>query len=78
MTESKNFDFTFPFTRNNSELLKSEYAKDNYKIIRTGSKTGRAIIFCSGNGLYFPNTEAEFTEKIINNDRYEWENLALL
>ena len=74
MTESKNFDFPFPW--NNSELLKSEYAKDNYKIIRTGSKTGRAIIFCSGNGLYFPNTEAEFTEKIINNDRYEWENLA--
>ena len=74
MTDSENFKFPFPW--NNSELLANEYAKDNYKIIRTGNKTGRAIIFCSGNGLYFPNTEAEFTGKIITNDRYEWENLA--
>ena len=65
----------FPFPWNGSELLAHEYEKDNYIVIRTGSKTGRAIIFFAGNGLYFPNTESEFTEKIIKNDRYEWENI---
>ena len=65
---------SFPW--NGSELLRREYEKDNYRLIRTGSKTNKAIIFFSGNGLYFPNTEEEFTQKIIVNDRYEWENLA--
>ena len=65
---------SFPW--NGSELLRREYEKDNYRLIHTGSKTNRAIIFFSGNGLYFPNTEEEFTQKIIINDRYEWENLA--
>ena len=65
----------FPFPWNGSELLEREYEKDNYKLIRTGNKTGRAIIFFSSNGLY-PNTEQEFTEIITKNDRYEWENIA--
>lgn len=66
---------SFPW--NGNELLRKEYEKENYRIIHTGSSTKKAIIFFSGNGLYFPNTEEEFTQKVIINDRYEWENLAL-
>ena len=65
---------SFPW--NGSELLRKEYEKDNYKVIHTGARTNNAIIFFTGNGLYYPNTEEEFTQKVIVNDRYEWENLA--
>ena len=48
------------FPWNNSELVKHEYEKENFKIIHTGAKSKRAIIFFSGNGLYYPNTIEEF------------------
>ena len=64
------------FPWNNSELVKHEYEQDNFKIIHTGAKSKRAIIFFSGNGLYYPNTIEEFTEKIIKKDRYEWQNIS--
>ena len=66
----------FPFPWNGSPLVHSEYLKDNYRVIDTEAKTGRAIIFFSGNGLYYPNTEQEFTKKVIIDDRYEWEHLS--
>ena len=65
-----------PFPWNDSTLVFAEYNKDNYRVIDTGHKTGRAIIFFSGNGLYFPNTEQEFTQKVITMDKYEWENIS--
>ena len=64
----------FPY--DNSSIVKYAYAMNNYKLIYTGSKTGRAIVFFSGNGLYYPNTEENFNRIIIKNDRYEWENIA--
>ncbi|MBQ3403603.1 MAG: hypothetical protein IJG65_09595 [Synergistaceae bacterium] len=64
------------FPWDGSGLVWNEYCRDNYKVIPTGSKTGRAIIFFSGNGLYFPNTKEEFTEKVIRQNRYEWENIS--
>ena len=65
---------SFPY--NGSELVLNEYEKDNYKIIRTEASTRRAIIFFTGGGLYFPNTEANFIENVIVQDRYEWANIA--
>jgi hypothetical protein len=47
---------------------------DNYKIITTNNQNGKCIVFFSGNGLYYPNTEAELNKTIVT-DRYEWEKI---
>ncbi|MDR0563273.1 MAG: hypothetical protein LBG73_11385 [Spirochaetaceae bacterium] len=65
------FSLTFDNT-----LLSEDYQKGNIKIIDTHAKSDKCLIFCSGNGLYFPNTKEEYTEKIRKNDRYEWEHIA--
>lgn len=67
-------NYKFPW--NGSVLLRKEYEKDNCIITRTGAKTGRAIIFFSSNGIYFPNTEEEFTDKIIRRDYYDFKNIS--
>ncbi len=64
----------FPWTDN--EIVKMVYNQDNYKVIYTGSKSHKAIVFFSGNGIYYPNTEDEFRKQIIQNDRYEWVNIS--
>ena len=49
----------------NRELLSKEWSSnDNYKIVETGSRTGRALIFPSSNALYFPDTEAELSRTV--------------
>ena len=48
----------------------------NFIIKETNRKSKICIIFFSGNGLYFPNEEAEFFDKIIKNNRYEWQNIS--
>lgn len=65
---------SFPWDEN--EVVKAAYKNKNYEVVYTGSKTGRAIVFFSGNGLYYPNTEEEFRNKVLDNNRYEWENLS--
>ena len=47
---------------------------DNYKVIKTKAKTGRAIVFFSGNGLY--QDEEDFKKNIIQMDKYHWKNIA--
>lgn len=63
----------FPWDK--SEITEQQYKRNNYKIIETGNKTGRALVFFSGNGLYYPNTVSCFEETIIKNDRYEGERI---
>lgn len=64
---------TAPIVRevyNNSEnirIIDTPHAQHKYK---------RCLIFFSGNGLYFPNTDECFRQTIIENDRYEWANTA--
>ncbi|MBQ0004153.1 MAG: hypothetical protein KBT21_11525 [Treponema sp.] len=58
------------------ELLSKEYEKDNYIIHNYSNNSKTCLIFFSSNGLYYPNTEEEFSKKIINENRYEWTNLA--
>lgn len=49
---------------------------DNYKVIDNNKVLNkRCIVLFSSNGLYFPNTDYEL-QKIINKDKYEWENIA--
>lgn len=64
------------FPWNGSNLVLEEYKKDNIKIERTGAKTGKAIIFFSSNGVYFPDTEEVFYNSIVVKDRYEFENIS--
>lgn len=49
---------------------------DNYKVLAGKGKSKICMIFFSGNGLYFPNTEAEFFRTVVKEDRYEWTNIA--
>lgn len=57
-------------------LLSQEYKKDNYLIQDFDNNSKTCLIFFSSNGLYYPNTIEEFTNKIINNNRFEWINLT--
>ncbi|WNC71179.1 hypothetical protein RGQ13_13745 [Thalassotalea psychrophila] len=61
----------YQFTLSNLNKARS---LDNYKIINSSIKNGKCIVFFSGNGLYFPNTEEELN-KTIDTDRYEWQKL---
>lgn len=65
---------TFPW--DNSPIVCRQFLKDNYKIINTKAKSKKALICCSGNGLYFPNREQVFQQVICDEDRYEWENIV--
>lgn len=64
------------FPWNGSQLALDQYKKENIKIEKTGTKTGKAIIFFSSNGVYYPNTEDCFVKKIIDENRYEFENIS--
>lgn len=60
-----------------SDIVFETYrTKSNYKIVSTGKKTNKTIIFFSGNGLYYPNDENIFRETINNKDRYEWDRIG--
>lgn len=65
----------FPWKDN--AQVRSAYEMDNYLISETGNATGRAIIFFSSNGIYYPNDEETFVKYIAKeNDGFEWFHLA--
>ncbi len=69
----------FPWDQN--DLVKTCYDKANHIIVDTKARPrddGRkkALIFFSSNGIYYPNNETEFTEKIIKRDYYDWLNIG--
>jgi hypothetical protein len=56
---------------------------ENIEIIHGDRNSNKCYIFFSSHGIYYPNTEDEFREKIIIENRYEWKknipkNYALL
>jgi hypothetical protein len=60
-----------------NEFLKEYYEKEeNYYVRDNSSKNKNCIIFFSGNGLYYPNTVETFREVVIENNRFEWENIS--
>lgn len=69
-----NNNLEFPW--NGNPLVEDIYEKNNFKIIRTKCKEKNAIVFFSSNGLYSPNTEDEFIEKVVKQDYYDWENVS--
>ncbi|WP_251207780.1 hypothetical protein [Acetatifactor aquisgranensis] len=66
----------YPFPWNGNSLVEKMYEEQNYKVITTCSQSGNAILFFSGNGLYFPDETETFYDTICKKDRYEWENVA--
>jgi hypothetical protein len=59
------------------QIEKVYMSSANYKIISNDNcKNKKAIVFFSGNGIYFPDTEARFNNIILVKDRFEWENIA--
>lgn len=71
MKNSKN---DFPW--NGNELVSNEYKKKNIEVITLNNSAKRAVIFFSSNGIFFPNTERVFRDKILNKNRYEWKKLS--
>lgn len=60
---------------NPDPLVQEAYRKNNYKVVDIPKGTNVCYIFFSSNGIYYPNTKLEFEEKIIIQDRFEWESL---
>lgn len=59
------------------EIVQSVYrSNNNFLVKQLNPKSNICIIFFTGNGLYYPNEETEFIEKVIKNNRYEWENIS--
>lgn len=61
----------------NNELVKAAYKKDNYIINEYDNDSDMVAIYFSSNGLYFPNTEECFRQKIIEENRYEWQHYKI-
>lgn len=61
-----------------NEMLNHAYEEGNIKILRGLAKNKKCLIFCSSNGVYFPNTTEIFRQKIICNDFYEWSRIGSL
>lgn len=61
----------------NSNIVHEAYCKENILVIdHPHISSNTCYIFFSGNGLYYPNTEREFKQKILYENRYEWTNLC--
>ena len=39
-------------------------------------KDGIAYIFCSSNSLYKKDDRQDFVSKVVNKDKFEWENIT--
>lgn len=62
----------------NNPDIKEVYASEESNIkIRTGKKDGVAYIYFSSNALYKKDDRVDFVSKIIENNRFEWENITL-
>lgn len=61
-----------------NEMLNHAYKEGNIKILRGMAKNKKCLIFCSSNGIYFPNTIEMFRHKIICNDFYDWSRIGSL
>lgn len=61
-----------------NELIEDVYINNsNYRIVKNSGtvQKGYCYIYCSSNGIFFPNSDAVFIETIKKRDRYEFENL---
>lgn len=64
------------FPWDGSPIVHEIYEQQNYCIESTKCKEPRAIVFFSGNGIFYPNNVATFADTIIYKNRYEWQSIA--
>lgn len=64
------------FPWNGDSMVEQAYSKPNCLVFTTQAKTKKAMIFFSGNGIYFPNDIETFKKVIFVEHRYEWMNIA--
>ena len=65
-----------PYDENN-ELLNAQYQSDNYMVVHhPRGKKGLCYVYFSGNGLYRADDAESFRDKILKDDRYEWQHLS--
>ena len=64
---------SFNIWDDNNVLLKKEFAKENYVINEYENESNLVAIYFSGNGLYYPDTQESFIQRIIKENRYEWQ-----
>ncbi len=55
-----------------SKLIEEGFLKDNYLIEQGKGKNNYAVIYFSGNGIYYPNINETFTEEIFQKNRFEY------
>lgn len=79
LNESKRLNIiakdTFCLDENNVVILNQYKNSKNYSIWEKGN-SNLCYIFCSSNGIYYPNTNEIFTKTILSEDRYEWQKVA--
>lgn len=68
---------SFNIWDDNNALLKREFAKENYIINEYENDSNLVAIYFSSNGLYYPDTEEVFTQRIIEENRYEWQHYKI-
>lgn len=59
-----------------NELLKNQYENNNNYFVQAVGKSDICYIFCSSNGIYYPNTTETFIKTIVEGDRYEWGKIS--
>ena len=76
IAQRKDMNSINDFPWNRTELIEKQYDEPNYRIVNGRSDKKKALVFFSSNGIYYPNTEKEFTGKIITLDYYDWLNIG--
>lgn len=64
----------FDIWNEKKEIAELAYQQKNYKV-KEFSGGGYCVIYCSSNGIWFPNEEYVFRELILEKDRYEWDRI---
>ena len=71
MSVFKRFD-----NEDDNNIFESALKSDNYRVVNTGYESNIVIVFFSSHGLYYPNNIDEFKRQVLENNRYEWENIS--
>lgn len=58
------------------ELINTYYDKDNYRVEEIDKNKKKCLICFSSHATYYPFTKEAFIERIVYQDRYEFENIV--
>ena len=67
----------FDIWNESSPLAEEAYRRDNCRIEDHPGGSGTCVIYCSSNNIWFPNEEAVFRRRILEDDAYEWTRIRV-